>query len=362
MYDALGRQTSLPSVDTPHSESAGDVSVSYYDSDLARSVTQNGVTTTYGLDVMDRRSTSTTTEGSDTSTTTRVYEDTSDNPAWAKTVTGGDTKTTRYVSSIAGDLSLTYSVEDEFLSMGIVDPQGSVVATTKQQVVDGGTTTVWSGLSLFDEYGNPITAKTTDTGALDYAWLGGKERATDATGLVLMGVRLYNSVTGHFTSVDPVKGGNTTRYAYPQDPVNQCDISGLNRAACNTARKTMENIMDRFYKKQNELYKDSLKLPLAKPERGKKGTVQGHISQILGYQAGLKNAMDDFHVNRCNPKYGMRMPKGVKAASTAKLPLNPLVRYKNGKLTRVTPSTIRGRVGGVTPIGSSGGTGRPLAR
>ncbi len=226
VYDALGRQTSLPSVDTPHGESAGDLTVSYYDSDLARSVTQDGVTTTYGLDVMDRRSTSTTTEGSDTSTTTRVYEDTSDNPAWAKTVTGGDTKTTRYVSSIAGDLSLTYSVEDEFLSMGIVDPQGSVVATTKQQVVDGGTTTVWSGLSLFDEYGNPITAKTTDTGALDYAWLGGKERATDATGLVLMGVRLYNSVTGHFTSVDPVKGGNTTRYSYPQDPINKYDLDG----------------------------------------------------------------------------------------------------------------------------------------
>jgi RHS repeat-associated protein len=227
VYDALGRQTSLPSVDTPQGESAGALTVSYYDSDLARSVTQDGVTTTYDLDVMDRRSISTTTQGSDTSTTTRVYEDTSDNPAWATTVKDGVTETTRYVSSIAGDLSLTYSVEDEFLSTGIIDPQGSVVATTsKQQVVDGAAATVWSGLSFFDEYGNRINSKTTNTGALDYAWLGGKERATDTTGLVLMGVRLYNSVTGHFTSVDPVKGGNTTRYAYPQDPINKYDLDG----------------------------------------------------------------------------------------------------------------------------------------
>jgi RHS repeat-associated protein len=142
-------------------------------------------------------------------------------------VKDGVTETTRYVSSIAGDLSLTYSVEDEFLSTGIIDPQGSVVATTsKQQVVDGAAATVWSGLSFFDEYGNRINSKTTNTGALDYAWLGGKERATDTTGLVLMGVRLYNSVTGHFTSVDPVKGGNTTRYAYPQDPINKYDLDG----------------------------------------------------------------------------------------------------------------------------------------
>lgn len=42
-----------------------------------------------------------------------------------------------------------------------------------------------------------------------------------------MGARLYNSVTGLFTSRDPVEGGNTTSYAYPQGPVGMNDITGL---------------------------------------------------------------------------------------------------------------------------------------
>ena len=86
---------------------------------------------------------------------------------------------------------------------------------------------MWSELGVYDEYGNTITeSETQHTGALPYGWLGGKERATDVSGLVLMGVRLYNSVTGQFTSVDPLVGGNSTAYAYPQDPINQYDLDG----------------------------------------------------------------------------------------------------------------------------------------
>ena len=86
---------------------------------------------------------------------------------------------------------------------------------------------MWSELGVYDEYGNTITeSETQHTGALPYGWLGGKERATDVSGVVLMGVRLYNSVTGQFTSVDPLVGGNSTAYAYPQDPINQYDLDG----------------------------------------------------------------------------------------------------------------------------------------
>mgnify|MGYP001940238033 CR=1 FL=1 len=42
-----------------------------------------------------------------------------------------------------------------------------------------------------------------------------------------MGARLYNPVTGRFTSTDPVYGGNANTYTYPVDPVNMTDLNGL---------------------------------------------------------------------------------------------------------------------------------------
>jgi RHS repeat-associated protein len=58
--------------------------------------------------------------------------------------------------------------------------------------------------------------------------LGGKQRATDtgATGLTLMGVRLYSPIIGRFLSTDPVYGGNDNTYTYPADPVNSFDLDG----------------------------------------------------------------------------------------------------------------------------------------
>lgn len=63
-------------------------------------------------------------------------------------------------------------------------------------------------------------------GGMAYGWLGAKEREIHASGLMLMGARVYNPYNGSFTSVDPVFGGNTTVYAYPQDPINIFDLTG----------------------------------------------------------------------------------------------------------------------------------------
>lgn len=41
-----------------------------------------------------------------------------------------------------------------------------------------------------------------------------------------MGVRVYNPATGQFSSEDPVYGGNSTAYTYPQDPLNVYDLDG----------------------------------------------------------------------------------------------------------------------------------------
>lgn len=182
-------------------------------------LSQGGVSTTYGLDPAGRRSISTTVGNGTTSSTVRHYVDGSDNPGWATTTTGGSTTTTRYGASIAGDLGAT--VTDAVVSLALADPLGNVATTFAV-----GANTPLGELGSYDEYGNILTTGP-GTGVLDYGWLGAKERATDTTGLLLMGARLYNPVTGLFTSVDPIVGGNTTAYAHPQDPINQHNLDGL---------------------------------------------------------------------------------------------------------------------------------------
>ncbi|MHA7267595.1 RHS repeat-associated core domain-containing protein [Arthrobacter halodurans] len=78
----------------------------------------------------------------------------------------------------------------------------------------------------YDEYGDQQSSPV-DTGTTTYGWHGVDQRAAETSGLILMGARLYNSTTGHFTTRDPVTGGNSTSYTYPQDPVNSHDVSGL---------------------------------------------------------------------------------------------------------------------------------------
>ncbi|NKX93045.1 hypothetical protein HF995_07110 [Sanguibacter hominis ATCC BAA-789] len=220
VYDVFGRQTSVPGVDTVVGADGGALSVGYFDNDLARSITQGDAATTFTLDAAQRRAAQTTVTAGSRTTVQRHYTDSSDNPGWATATTdGSEPVVSRYVSGINGDLAAT--VTGSRVTLDVVDPLGSIATTV---TLDGATRTV-AGLGVYDEYGNAITSGPS-TGAVSYGWLGGKERAADSSGLVLMGVRLYNSVTGLFTSVDPVEGGNETIYGYPNDPVNKLDLDG----------------------------------------------------------------------------------------------------------------------------------------
>ncbi|MFD4561493.1 RHS repeat-associated core domain-containing protein [Streptomyces sp. NPDC058469] len=73
----------------------------------------------------------------------------------------------------------------------------------------------------YDEFGNT-------TNSPRYGWLGSMQRASDTPDrVVLMGVRLFDAVTGRFLQTDPIPDGSANAYEYAgQDPVNNMDLDG----------------------------------------------------------------------------------------------------------------------------------------
>lgn len=223
VYDGLGRQTSVPAADAPRTGATaagtGAITLGYYDDDTARTITRGSITTTIGLDAAGRRLT--LASNGEPGTETKHYTDDSDNPGWTTRTQGTTTTTTRYESTIGGDLALTITAQQ--VELAVNNPHGDTVTTIPLTGTDAGQGI--KGWAQYDEYGNQTTDPV-NTGATTYGWHGADQRALDASGLILMGARLYNSVAGLFTSRDPVEGGNSTTYAYPQDPVGMNDISG----------------------------------------------------------------------------------------------------------------------------------------
>jgi len=140
--------------------------------------------------------------------------------------------TTRYNELVDGDLGLTITTTGSTTSaqLDITTPRSDVAATVG---LDAGMTgpgaTPATGIdswNTYQEYGASETNPTLSGSGISYGWMGGQQRATTDPGLTLMGDRLYNSETGQFTSTDPVFGGNSTPYTYPQDPIDNSDPDG----------------------------------------------------------------------------------------------------------------------------------------
>jgi RHS repeat-associated protein len=207
-YDAFGRITTAPAADTGGS---GALTATYYVNDLARSITQDGVTQTLDLDPLNRMSIKTKSGGAST-TETYAYTDDSDSPAFTQT---GSTWN-RIVPGVAGAEVVQDSVSG--VKVLIQNLRGDVVA---QSTPEG----VLSNFSRVDEFGVPKAAL--PPGA-KYAFHGSSQRETmTAGGTIAMGVRLYQPQMGRFLQVDPVIGGSLGPYEYCYgDPINCKDLDG----------------------------------------------------------------------------------------------------------------------------------------
>lgn len=218
-YDPMGRTTVVPAGDTNDTNpSPTSLSLSYDADDMVHTQIQDGITDTFTLDPSERVLGET--NSSTGVTSTDIYSDGSDSPAWTSNSNG---TWSRNIMDLDGGLAESETAGDTaHATLQLVNLHGDVIASASDSASDTG----YSNYSEGTEFGSPRPGKSSSGG--EYGWLGGKRRSSnDLGGLVLMGERLYESTTGRFLSVDPVPGGSANRYDYcDQDPLNQYDTSG----------------------------------------------------------------------------------------------------------------------------------------
>lgn len=214
-YDAFGRTITIPAA---HAAGGTDLQVGYHVNDLVASLQQDGTSRTYALDPEGRIRSTSQVGGARPGTTINHYAGMGDQPAW---IAESDGSWTRNIEDLSGNLAAIQHSGGQ-VKHQLTNLHGDVVAN-----VDAAPTA--TGIESYSEQtetGLTRNENTTDPGR--YGWLGGKQRAAEPLGaVVLMGARLYNPTTARFLQVDPVAGGSANAYDYCLgDPINCLDLDG----------------------------------------------------------------------------------------------------------------------------------------
>nr|BFE69065.1 hypothetical protein GCM10020092_023660 [Actinoplanes digitatis] len=167
VYDLLGRTTTLPSAETQNA--ASNVTIGYYVNDMVSTVTQNGRTTDYTVDVLRSRTRFWTDNITGTAVqSTHHYADDEDNPTWTQETA---TRYTRVIRGLGGMAAIWNSAASQS-DWQISNMHGDVVASIS------GSSAGLTSTRDFDEYGQARNAA--EVGKVRYGWHGAQQRAADA--------------------------------------------------------------------------------------------------------------------------------------------------------------------------------------